>query len=257
MHELERDLGALGRQIAYPPTPDLRRAVVARLGARPAARAPARPTTTRVLALSALALVTAAATAVAAPPVARDALLDLIDLRGVEIEPTSQPPPRPRPRPLDLGRAVTLDAAGDSLAFVPLVPRALGPPDRVFVGRSTPGGALSITYPAQPGLPRTRTTGVGLLLTEFRGDLSPEYLTKVVPQATRVERLRVGGDPAVWIAGAPHFFLYRKDGRPVFDQELEVAQNVLLLERGRLLVRLEGAFSKRKAIASAASMRRG
>ena len=112
-----------------------------------------------------------------------------------------------------------------------------------------------MTYRPRPGLPRAGTTDVGLLLNEFRGDLSPEYLRKVVPQATRLERLRIGRDPAVWIAGAPHYFLYRHGGKPAFDQELQVAQNVLLVERERLLVRVEGAFTKQKAIAIATSLR--
>ena len=76
----------------------------------------------------------------------------------------------------------------------PLVPSALGDPDRVFVdpARCPAARCRSSTCPS-PRLPRTTTTGVGLLIGEFRGDLLGEYLHKIVPQATRVERLRVDG----------------------------------------------------------------
>ena len=81
-----------------------------------------------------------------------------------------------------------------------------------------------------------------------------EYLHKVVSVATRIERLMVDGRPAVWIAGAPHFFLYGgRDGR-ILESELDVAQNVLLLQRGPVVVRLEGAFGEREAVRIARSL---
>jgi hypothetical protein len=122
------------------------------------------------------------------------------------------------------------------------------------VRSGVPGGELSLTYLARPGLPRARTTRLGALVSEFRGDLSPDYLGKIVGPATSVERLRLDGQPALWVEGAPHFFFYRHDGRFV-DSTLRLAQNVLLLEHGRLLVRLEGAFDRDRAVAMARSLR--
>ena len=72
--------------------------------------------------------------------------------------------------------------------------------------------------------------------------------------ATRVKRLLIGGDRAAWIAGAPHYFFYRMPGQGYREAPLEVAQNVLLLERGHLLLRFEGAFSLRRASAIARSL---
>jgi hypothetical protein len=103
-------------------------------------------------------------------------------------------------------------------------------------------------------LPRSRITGVGLLVGEFRGDLAPELLGKRVGPKTRVERLTVEGHPAIWIAGAPHQVFYRAPGGGIRADTIRLAANVLLLERGRLLIRLEGAFSKQKAIAIARSL---
>ena len=84
-------------------------------------------------------------------------------------------------------------------------------------------------------------------MTEFRGDLLPEYTGKIAGQATRIERTRVDGERAIWLEGAPHFFFYRPPDRPFREERLRLAQNVLLLEHGRLLVRLEGAFDLDKA----------
>jgi hypothetical protein len=94
-----------------------------------------------------------------------------------------------------------------------------------------------------------------LVLSEFRGDLSPEYLGKLAGPATHVERLRVDGERALWLEGAQHFFFYRAPDGEFIENELRVAQNVLLLEQGRLLVRLEGAFDRERAIEIAASLR--
>ena len=63
------------------------------------------------------------------------------------------------------------------------------------------------------------------------------------------------GQPAIWIAGAPHFFFYRAPNGEFVDTTLRIAGNVLLLERGRLLVRLEGAFGRDRAIELARSLR--
>ena len=71
-----------------------------------------------------------------------------------------------------------------------------------------------------------------------------------------VERLTVDGGEAIWIEGVPHFFFYRDPAGRVIETELRLAQNVLLVERGDVLVRLEGAFSRERAIRIARSLHR-
>ena len=92
-------------------------------------------------------------------------------------------------------------------------------------------------------------------MSEFRGDLAPEYFGKTAGQATRIERVRIDGNRAIWLEGAPHFFFYRAPGEPFREENLRIAQNVLLLERGRVLVRLEGAFGRDRAVELARSLR--
>jgi hypothetical protein len=209
------------------------------------------PLARRSLALAFVSVLLLAGAAFAALPGVRDAVLDFLGLQGATVERRTTLPPAPPQRPLDLGTRTTLSAAANELGFAPLVPAGLGEPDVVHVHN---GRELVLTYRPRAGLPRAQTTDLGLLVSEFRGDLAPEYAGKIAGQATTVERLRVDGEPAIWLAGAPHFFFYRAPGGRVVESELRLAQNVLLLQRGRLLIRLEGAFDRGRAVAIARSL---
>jgi hypothetical protein len=255
MTELERQLTQLGRELDWPPTPDLTQAVMRRLP-KQAARRVRRPLVfRRSFAIALAALLVLAGGVFAAVPGVRDAVLEFFGLQGATVERREQLPPAPRPHPLGLGERTTLDAVRDKLAFDPLVPEAAGQPDGVFVDTSVQGGVLSLTYRPRPGLPEARSTRVGLLVTEFRGDINPDYAGKIAGQATRIERLRVDGQRAIWLEGAPHFFFYRPPDAPFREERLRIAQNVLLLERGNVLVRLEGAFGLERALELARSLR--
>jgi hypothetical protein len=262
--ELERQLTQLGQELDWPATPDLAPAVSARLRdsaaaeparARPRLRLRRRLPIGRPLAIALASLLLLAGGVFAAVPGVRDAVLEFFGLQGATVERREQLPSPPEPRPLSLGERTTLDAARDSLAFDPLVPSAAGAPDTVFLNDGVPGGALSLTYRPAEGLPEARSTRLGLLVEEFRGDLLPEYVGKTAGAATRVERLRIDGERAIWLEGAPHFFFYRPpSGEPFREERLRIAQNVLLLEQGRVLVRLEGAFSRERAVELARSL---
>jgi hypothetical protein len=262
MPELERMLSRLGEELAWPETPDLTANVTRRLD-EPAVRGERlarRPFgglvgLRRTLALAAAAMLLLAGTVFAAAPGVRDAVLDFLGLQGATVERREHLPTPPPERPLDLGTRTTLDEATERLGFAPLVPQALGEPDGVYVREGLPGGELSLAYRARPGLPRARSTRLGALVGEFRGDLSPDYLGKLVGPDTTVERLSVGGDRAIWVEGAPHFLLYRDPNGMIVESSMRIAQNALLLEHGALLVRLEGAFDRERALAIVRSLR--
>ena len=209
----------------------------------------------RALVLALVSLLVLAGGVFAAVPGVRDAVLEFLGLQGATIERRESLPPPPPQRPLDLGARTTLDAAAGRLAFVPLVPADPGEPDAVYLHERAPGGELSLTYGARPGLPRARSTRLGLLVTQIRGDLTPEFFGKLAGPGTTVERLSIDGELAAWIEGAPHLFFYRAPDGNVVENELRIAENVLLLERGPLLVRLEGAFDRRRALEIAGSLR--
>jgi hypothetical protein len=267
MPDLERTLTRLGRELEYPPTPDLATAVAGRLRAGEAAPpAEERPHVRRrlvlprgglrrALVLALVATLLLAGTVVAAVPSVRDAVLEFFGLQGATVERTATLPAPPAERPLDLGRRSSLAAAADRLAFVPLVPADPGEPDAVYTSGAARGGELALAYRPGPGLPRASTTRLGLLVTEFRGDFHPDFVGKLAGPGTRVERLRVDGRPAIWIEGAQHFFFYRDEHGNIVERGLRLAENVLLVEHGSVLVRLEGAFDRRRAIAVARSLR--
>jgi hypothetical protein len=254
MSDLERRLTQLGRDLDWPETPDLASGLRQRLTAP--VRQRRRPAVLRrsfAIALAALLLL--AGGVFAAVPGVRDAVLEFFHLQGATVERRPSIPSAPELRVLDLGQRTTLERARSEIGFTPLVPAAAGRPDGVFVNTRAPGGELSLTYGPGAGMPRTGRAGLGLLVGEFRGDLAPEYTGKVAGQATRIERLRVDGEPAIWIEGAPHLFFYRPPDSDFAETNLRLAHNVLLLERGNLLVRLEGAFSRERALELARSLR--
>jgi hypothetical protein len=261
MRDLERTLTQIGRELEWPETPDLAASVTARLEtpARQRRRALAGLLPPhglrRALVLALVSLLVLAGAVFAAVPSVRDAVLEFVGLQGATVERRENLPPPPPIRPLELGDRTTLEAAGERLAFEPVVPADPGEPDGVYVSDRAPGGELSLTYRPGEGLPRARTTGLGLLVTEIRGDLMPDFFQKLAPQGATLEELTVGGRPAAWIEGAEHFFFYRGPNGEVVEDELRLAQNVLLMQRGRLLIRLEGAFDRERALAIAASLR--
>jgi hypothetical protein len=209
----------------------------------------------RALVIAVVWLLVLAGAVFAAVPSVRDAVLDFIGLQGATVEQREELPPAPPIEPLDLGTRTTLDDAGERLAFDPLVPADPGEPDGVYVSRRAPGGELSLTYRPREGLPRARTTGLGLLVTEIRGDLVPDLFGKLAGPDASIEELTVGGEPAAWIEGAEHFFFYRGPGGRILENELRLAQNVLLMQRGPMLIRLEGAFDRDRAVEIASSLR--
>jgi hypothetical protein len=255
MNELEQRLTQLGLEMDWPETPELATAVRRRVASPQ--RAPKRRPIVfrRSLAVALASLLVLAGGVFAAVPDVRNAVLEFFGLQGATVERRPSIPSAPELRRLDLGQLTTLERARGELGFKPLLPRAAGRPDGVFVSTRTPGGELSVTYPPGPGLPRTGRVGLGLLVGEFRGDVAPEYVGKIAPQTTRIERLRVDGERAIWIEGAPHLFFYRPPDSDFAETNVRLAHNVLLLERGNLLIRLEGAFDRQRAVELARSLR--
>lgn len=265
---LERELRLLGEATAWPEPPDLAASVAERLrGEAEAGGGPAVLQTRvprglrlrvnlRAVALAALALLVLAGTVMAASPAIRDSVLDLIGLSGATVDRRERLPDRLRQdgRPF-LGDRVSLPEARRAVRFQVLAPRALGPPDRVYLRRDIAGGELTLVFRARPGLPAADPTGIGALVSEFRADLAPELIRKIAPGATEVRQLRIGRSRALWLEGAPHAVLLRDAAGRILKSEPRLAGNVLLVERGRLLVRIEADVSLRQALQIARSLR--
>ena len=197
-----------------------------------------------------------------ASPGTREAVARRLGLRGIGVQIGGPPPPTMTTTPgtrldLGLGTPVPLEEARRRVGFPVLVPGTggLDRPDAVFVSEAEPaGGRVDMVWRPRPGLPASAFTDAGLLITQFRGEPTPEFLKKVTG-AGLVEFVEVGGEPGYWFSGEPHFFTYRDAAGTLRDEQTRLAGNTLIWQRGDLTLRLEGELSKEEAIRIAESMR--
>ena len=241
MNELERRLVDLGSALEVPGTPDLMTEVLERLGPRPRrARLLVLLPDRRRAAAAGLALALAmAGTAAAVPPV-RHAIEQVIGLRGAVVERVSHLPPLPANagHRLDLGRRIPVASARRAASF-----RALLPPrgvDAAYVSADVPGDRITLV------LGRS-------LLMEFKGQAWP-YLGKVIGPATQADHVRVGRDRGVYLHAAPHEMFFSDAHGNVRIDSIRLAGDVLLWQRGPLILRIEGASSRADALALARSL---
>ena len=165
-----------------------------------------------------------AALAVAfAVPGSRASLLRFFHLRGATVSLVDRLPPVTARRPL--GQPIPLDTASFRLRL-PSGRR----PEQVYAG----DGGYWLRYP-------------GLLLFEFESGPGTEILKKAVLGTTDVEYVDVHGEPGIWIGG-PHA-VYLPGGPP------RASGRALIWKHGRLLLRLEAAVGRERALAIARSVR--
>jgi len=247
---LEQELREL--PVEWPETPDLAGAVAPRLTAPPPRRPwlLARPAWQLAVALVALVL----AVVMAIPP-ARAEVLDWLGFSSVRIE-RREPVVSKFGSGLGVGDPVTLERARRRAGFPVLVPAALGRPDAVYLASDpTTGTRVDLVYRPRAGLPSASTTGVGLLITELRGAVGPA-IQKTIGASSTLERLAVGGDPALFITGADHGFAYLPASGNMNFEPQRLAGPTLLVDRADgTLVRVEGRISRERAVEIAESVR--
>ena len=238
---------ALGPELAYPPTPSLRNAVLARLeterasGARPVLPGRALWSRRRVLVLATIGLLAALALAA----VARFSI-GAVEIRvQPEATPSASLPPV---EPDALGTPVSAEEASALAGFEPSLPS--GPaPDEIYVVDSPFGDPAllfawrpSATYPALPG------TDWGQVLMTFRGN--DETVVKTVQAFEDVHPASVNGAPGAWIP-VPHTLEIETDrGTETFS----VRGNVLIWEVDGITYRLETSLDRASALEVARSM---
>ncbi|HSK96090.1 MAG TPA: hypothetical protein VK891_05680 [Euzebyales bacterium] len=154
-----------------------------------------------------------------------------------------------------LGQATTLTAARERVDFAVGVPSAseLGAP-QVYLAGQPSGGRVSLLYPAGDRLPAMGDTRVGLFLTQFRGHVNQQLLTKVVAEGADVTSVQIDGLPAWWIEGA-HEVLYVDRAGDMSAEPARFSDSVLLWARDGVTLRLESGLDRDQAIAIAASLR--
>lgn len=230
--DLVRDLARLGDELDWPATPDLAAGVEERL--RAAAAAPARGQRAarrqrrrrrRLVVALALALLVPAAAAVAFPS-ARDEVLEWLGLKSVEVRRAPQLPAGARaPSRSELGALVTLEEAAVRAGFRPVTPPRLGRPREV----RERGGVVTLVYD------RVR-------LAQLPGALDRMLVRKTVDGRAGVRVVPEG----LFVEGR-HAYLYLDPEKRIRTAETRLAGTTLLVERGDLLLRLEGDLTYAEA----------
>src|SRR5438309_661745 len=105
-----------------------------------------------------------------------------------------------------------------------------------------------------PRVPLVRQTGLGVLITECRGDLIPGFISKEVGPGATAEEVSVNGDPGWWIAGEPHTILIRVSPDSSQLETLRLAANTLVWAHGGVTYRIESDLSKADAMRIASSL---
>jgi len=232
---LQRELTALRSSIDWPTEPD----VAASVSTRIADEVPRRRAPRRRLAL-ALAVVLAALLAVLAVPPARTAIFDWLGIGGVTIVQVDELPTVPSTPGIELlGDEVTLDEARSRAGFPFADPPDHEPaPDEI---RVAPGARVSYVW--RDG------ADVRLLVTQFPGRGSdPRLLKKLAGSGTRMLGFELDGDSAVWLEGGPHVVYVLLPDGTVRDDRGWLAGNTLIVDRGGVTVRIEGALDRADAV---------
>jgi hypothetical protein len=252
VNDLERELLALGDEIAWPPTPDLAAAVGARIAAeprRPAGRAwrwpwqLERPRLATALAALLVVLV-AFGVLLASSPGVRATLRDWLGIGSVRITRVERLPDLAPARELGLGKRVTLASATRAFGTVATV-GALGTPDAVYLDDRLPR-RVTLVYVARAGLPAGKA-GVGALLDEIEGDTPLVYAEKMVGARVPITRVKVNGDHGYFIGGS-HALQLPDELRP------RLVGNTLVWQHDAVTYRLETALGLRQALALARSV---
>jgi hypothetical protein len=208
--DLELELRSLAAAIEWPETPALRPELESRRRVLPRRRLAA-------VSFAVLAVALAAAFAV---PQSRGAILRFLGLGAVHVQFVDRlPSAQERPLAASLGPSISTPVARAMLGERPLRP-ALTPAPVLHAQ----GGVVSLLF-LHGGQP--------VLLSEIAGSGTP-VLKKIALTSTHVRWVRVGNDPALWIAGDRHVVVF-----PHAPPRL--AGHVLIWQHGNLTLRLEGA----------------
>ena len=240
MTELERSLVALGRNLAAPDTPDLWPAVAEQIA--PRVRALPRRRWSLAVAIALL----AALAATLAIPDARSALLRFLHVAGEDIELVDELPEVAAQPDLGyiLGKRVSLEEARRTAGFD--VRELDERPDHVYLGERATVWLLYGT-PEHVRLLIAETPRLTLVSTLI--------IKKLVGPGTRIETVSIDGSPGIFLSGEPHAVLLVDERGEVVEDTTRLARDVLVWSDEDVAFRLEGDFTREKALELARSLR--
>jgi hypothetical protein len=252
---LGRELAALGGELAWPATPSIAAQVSLAIASTPTSGSAPRPMRARwgwrparralVLGLLAVILVVGVAVGIG------------FALGGLRLHFGGPPPGSPLPPSVvaarGFGARTDMATAISRLGGV-MVPDAsvLGDPDHVYYHQQTQ--AVALAWGTRPGLPADPRSGLGIVITEFRADITPGTFEKVLHEDALLERTSVGGRPAYWLAGGEHFFFFRGPDGEAVPTSIRMVGTTLMWEDAGLTLRIEGAPTMQDALRIADSM---
>lgn len=251
-------LHELGDQLDLPATVDPVASAVDRIRPpRPTGlrqRRPPVPGARRLLGAAAAVVLVGLAVVLAAPG-SRHAVARWLGIGSVTVTYTGEVPAAAG-RTYALGTPVPLAEAverAETTGWRLAAPSAAGEPARAFVGR--PAGGVNLVWAPSDELPEIGDSGIGLLLTAMAGTTDAGGMSKQATRGTTVQLVRVGDNPAYWIAGELHeVVITDAAGDPVRDSS-RLAGNTLLWTEGDVTYRLESALGRDEAVDLASTLR--
>jgi hypothetical protein len=181
----------------------------------------------------AVVLVTAVLLALLAAPPVRAAVADWFAFAGIIVREDPTPSGSPASPPPSVAATTTLDRAKSLVAFDPVAPGVLGPPDGVEV--SADRRVLSMSW--------TDSDGDVLRLDQFDGRLDFGF----AKTARDVRFTEVAGASALWFEQPHDIVVLNRDGSRR-TQTARRAGHTLVWEHGATTLRLEGDIGLTRAV---------
>jgi hypothetical protein len=171
------------------------------------------------------------------------------------IDPSQSPAPGPPGAAMRLGERIELADLDERAGFRVEWPDdpSIGPPDAAYI-EDQKGGIVSLVWAATPALPATREPGVGLVLSQFRGDVDEGFFTKALNGETSIDLVLVGNDRGFWLSGDPHMFFWEGPAGPVHEERRWVG-DALVWSNGVITFRLETSLGRDEALRLALALR--
>ncbi len=248
MLDLELELTALGADIEWPTTPQLRVVVRPVVVAIPAGPRTQIPRWALAAAAILLVVITLAFTWLG---------LHTVIYRVPHLPTPPAHSPGKLGSNLDLGTPTTLDGAQRQVSWKIAVPPSLGAPDALYLKLPPSGpsqGEVTLVYAERPGINVSGQTGVAVLVTEARGSVSEIFFQKMLGPESTLEPVTVKGHSGYWISGHPHDFVFQDAGGNFYTEQMRLATNTLIFDDNGTIVRIEGDLTKAQALAIASSI---
>jgi hypothetical protein len=228
---------------AWPAAAPMRSRVLSRIAAAPP-REVRRPLRPAFVAIASAVAVVAALGAMLAVPSSRDAVADLFDIEGSDVQPLPATTALPLPTSVDPGATpvTSVPAAATLAGFDPALPGG-SDPNATYVARYGETTGIILEY-----------DGFTLWQVPTAGSFEGSF-DKGVPSPATIEDVAVNGRPGRWISRGPHHVGFvTAAGEYLGATQRTVERNTLIWNSGDVLYRLETDLPLQDALAIASEL---